>query len=245
MSATSWSVRPAFNNLVQNVPRRYTNPNLNQLALIEVRYPGVPMLSSDEEECGRDPHLAAASPEKRAELFHCLFDTMRQGLAIQVDALDRTALEQVAQRSREYVKPPWSISREEEERDLARQGTLVVGKPDGRIDPGTIKASAQSALGRALDRALKQGGLGGVPAKEREPLIQAMLEAAEAHQIVRRVGQQNRSRRACGPRSGSQNKVRFAPHCIGRMRSPARCRRFRFTNLKRPSPALAIPRPSA
>ncbi|KTE46419.1 MULTISPECIES: DEAD/DEAH box helicase [unclassified Sphingopyxis] len=168
---------------------RYTNPNLNQLALIEVHYPGVPMLSSDEEECGRHPHLAAASPEKRAELFRGLFDTMRQGLAIQVDALDRTALEQVAQRSREHVKAPWSISREEEERDLARQGTLVVGKPDGRIDPGTIKASAQSALGRALDRTLKQGGLGGVPAKEREPLIQAMLEAAEAHQIVRRVGQ--------------------------------------------------------
>lgn len=168
---------------------RYTNPNLDQLALIDVRYPGVPMLAADEVECGRDPHLGAATPEKRAELFHCLFDTMRQGLAIQVDALDRTALEQVAQRSREHVKTPWSIAREEEERDLARQGVLVVGKPDGRIDPGTIKASAQSAVGRALDRTLKVGASGGVPAKEREPLIEAMLEAAEAHQIVRRVGQ--------------------------------------------------------
>jgi len=163
---------------------RYTNPNLDQLALIKVRYPGVEMLAHDGAECGRDPHLAAATPEKRAELFRCLFDTMRQGLAIQVDALDRTALEQVAQRSREHIKSPWSITREEEERDLARQGTLVVGKPDGKIDPGTIKASAQSAVGRALDKTL-----GGVPAKQREPLIQAMLEAAEAHQIVRRVGQ--------------------------------------------------------
>lgn len=163
---------------------RYTNPNLDQLALIAVRYPGVEMLAADKSECQRDPHLAAATPEKRAELFRCLFDTMRQGLAIQVDALDRAALEQVAQRSREHVKAPWSIAREEEDRDLARQGTLLVGKPDGRTDPGTIKASAQSAIGRALDKAL-----GGVPAKEREPLIQAMLEAAEAHQIVRRVGQ--------------------------------------------------------
>lgn len=163
---------------------RYTNPNLDQLALIAVRYPGVEMLAADESECGRDPHLAGATLEKRAELFRFLFDIMRQGLAIQVDALDRTALEQVAQRSRDHLKAPWSIEREEEERDLARQGTLVVGKPDGRSDPGMIKASAQSAIGRTLDKAL-----GGVLAKEREPLIQAMLEAAEAHQIVRRVGQ--------------------------------------------------------
>jgi Lhr-like helicase len=162
---------------------RYTNPNLDQLALIAVRYPGVEMLAADETEHARDPHLAAASPAVRAELFRCLFDAMRQGLAIQVDALDRTALEQVAQRSRDQLKAPWSIGREEEERDLARQGTLVVGKPDGRIDSGMIKASAQSALGRTLDKVL-----GGVPAKGREPLIQAMLEAAEAHQIVRRVG---------------------------------------------------------
>jgi len=168
---------------------RYTNPNLDQLALIDVRYPGVPLLAADEAECGRDPHLGAATPEKRAELLRCLFDTMRQGLAIQVDALDSTALEQVAQRSREHVKAPWSIAREEEERDLARQGVLVVGKPDGRIDPGTIKASAQSAIGRALDKILKVGTSGGVPSKEREPMIQAMLEAAEAHHIVRRVGQ--------------------------------------------------------
>lgn len=164
---------------------RYTNPNLDQLALIDVRYPGVPMLAADEVECGRDPHLASATPETRAELFRYLFDAMRQGLAIQVDALDRTVLEQIAQRSREHIKAPWSIAREEEERDLARQGTLVVGKPDGKMDLGTIKASAQSALGRALDKALKRG----VPAKEREPLIQAMLEAAESHQIVRRIGQ--------------------------------------------------------
>lgn len=163
---------------------RYTNPNLDQLALIAVHYPGVEWLAADESECGRDPNLAGASPEKRAEIFRSLFDAMRQGLAIQVDALDRIALEQVAQRSRDHIKAPWSITREEEERDLARQGTLVVGKPDGRVDPGTIKASAQSSIGRALDKAM-----GGVPAKEREPLIQAMLEAAEAHQIVRRVGQ--------------------------------------------------------
>ena len=167
---------------------RYTNPNLDQLALIDVGYPGVPMLAADDAECGRDPHLATATPEKRAELFLCLFDTMRQGLAIQVDALDRTALEQVAQRSREHIKAPWAVSREEEERDLARQGALVVGKPDGKVDPGTIKASAQSTIGRSLDRALKTSAGVGVPAKEREPLIRAMLEAAEAHQIVRRVG---------------------------------------------------------
>jgi len=162
---------------------RYTNPNLDQLALIEVRYPGVEMLAADDGECARDRHLNSATSEVRAAMFRCLFETMRQGLAIQVDALDRTTLEQVAERSRAHIKAPWSIAREEEDRDLARQGTLVVGKPDGRVDASTIKASARSSVGRALDRLR-----GGVPLNERESLIQAMLEAAEAHQIVRRIG---------------------------------------------------------
>jgi superfamily II DNA/RNA helicase len=163
---------------------RYTNPNLDQLALIEVRYPGVNMLAADAAECARSPWLAAAPPETRVAMFRCLFDAMRQGLAVAVDALDPVVLEQAAARSREHVKAPWSIPREEEEGDLARQGVLVVGKPEGRADPTIVKASARSVLARTLARQIGPD----TPLADREPLIQAMLEAAEAHQIVRRVG---------------------------------------------------------
>ncbi|HEY0149565.1 MAG TPA: DEAD/DEAH box helicase [Allosphingosinicella sp.] len=164
---------------------RYTNPNLDQLALIAVRYPGAEMLAEDDSECARHPLLAAARPAVRAALFVTLFDTMRQGLAINVDALDPVGLEKIAERSRDFIKAPWSIGREEEERDLARHGTLVVGSPKGQGEASLIKASGRSALAKALVKALGTD----VPLKDREPLIEALLAAAEAHQIVRRVGE--------------------------------------------------------
>lgn len=162
---------------------RYTNPNLDQLALIAVRYPGIELLAAHDQDCARDARLAAASPDVRAAMFAALFDAMRQGLAIEVDALDPTLLDQIAARSREHIKAPWSIGREEED-DLARRGTLVVGKPENKKEAALIKASARSGLARNLVRLLGTA----VPMNEREPLITAMLEAAEAHQIVRRIG---------------------------------------------------------
>ncbi|TCP37586.1 DEAD/DEAH box helicase [Sphingomonas sp. BK235] len=162
---------------------RYTNPNLDQLALIAVRYPGVEMLAADEELFAGDSRLASASPATRAAMFRCLFDTMRQGLAIAADALDPVGLEQIAERSRQFIKAPWSIGREEQERDLARQGTLVVGTTSVN-EQGLVKASARGGLAKTLAKELG----GQVPLGEREPLIEAMLAAAEAHQIVRRVG---------------------------------------------------------
>lgn len=161
---------------------RYTNPNLDQLALIRVNYPGIPMLAEDGELFEGTPQLAAVPPDTRAAMFQELFEAMRKGLAIAVDALDPTSLAQVAERSREFIKAPWSIAREEEERDLARQGVLVVGSnPMG--SSSVVKGSSRSALGKKLSALL-----GGVPLAQREPIIEAMLAAAEAHQMVRKIG---------------------------------------------------------
>jgi Lhr-like helicase len=166
---------------------RYTNPNLDQLALIEVRYPGVPMLAADDALFAENRLLAAASAETRGALLRCLLDTMRQGLAISVDALDAVGLEQIAERSRTVLKSPWSIGREEQDRDLARQGLLMIAPParnQSRAvdDAATIRATARSGLAKALVKAMSRD----VPMKEREPLIEALLTAAEQHQIVRR-----------------------------------------------------------
>jgi superfamily II DNA/RNA helicase len=161
---------------------RYTNPNLDQLALISVRYPGTAMLAADAELFLDNEHLASADATTRADLFRELFEAMRRGLAIAVDALDPVILEQIAQRSREFIKQPWSIAREEEARDLARQGILAVGS-DPKGTASVVKASARSGLGKTLSNIL-----GGVPMADREPLIETLLTAAEAHQMVRRAG---------------------------------------------------------
>lgn len=182
---------------------RYTNPNLDQLALIAVRYPGVTMLAADDEVVAANPILATTPVETRARMFECLFDTMRQGLAIEVDALDRVGLEQIAERSRAAIKAPWSIGHEEQERDLARQGILIVEvqrRRDARAadDAATIKASARSGLAKALRKELGAD----IAMKDREPLVEAMLAAAERHQIVRRTT------------SGGLTGWRLAPNAI-------------------------------
>src|SRR5690606_40728072 len=76
---------------------------------------------------------------------------------------------------------PWSIAREEEERDLARQGVLVVGT----TAPGrgsVVKASARSAFGRRLSEAF-----GGVPMAERERSEEHTSELQSRENLVCRL----------------------------------------------------------
>ena len=67
---------------------RFTNPNLEEAGLVEVRFPGLGELASDDEEFAANPRLADSSPQLRAKLFTLLFDYMRRGLAIATEALD-------------------------------------------------------------------------------------------------------------------------------------------------------------
>ena len=182
---------------------RYTNPNLDQLGLIDVRYPGVPMLAADEELFAGSPHLASATPEQRAAMFHVLFEAMRKGLAISVDALDAVTLEQIAERSRAILKAPWSIAREEEARDLARQSMLIVEAPFRRHQraadyASTVRATGRSQIARDVQKSLGRT----LSIVEREVLLGAMLEAAERHQMVRRFS------------TGDQTGWRLAPNTV-------------------------------
>lgn len=166
---------------------RFTNPNLDQLALVEVRFPGIPMLAAENDLFAANTHLSSASVEVREALFARLFDAMREGLAISVDALDAVSLVQIAERSRSHVLAPWSIGREEQERDLARQGMLMTDPPrrgQQRLaeELATIKATGRSQLARSLEKILGEK----LSLAERSQLIDDMLTAAEQHQIVRR-----------------------------------------------------------
>lgn len=171
---------------------RYTNPNLDQLGLIKVEYPGIVMLATDQETCsGRHRERMSKSEERgfatlagidaatRQEIFAMLFDHMRQGLAIAADALDHTELEAIASKSRQFLKDPWAISLEEEHHDLNSQSTLVVGTQGGKYDK-IVRVSSRGGLARRI--AAKVGDL---PLADREPLIEAMLIAAGRHQMVR------------------------------------------------------------
>jgi len=172
---------------------RFTNPNLDQLDLIRVDYPGVTLLAEDEESCGgKDQEsltdvqrrgfaiLSVIPAETRRAMFRDLFDTMRQGLAVAVDALDPVELEQVGQKSRSVLKDPWAISAEEQDKDLNFLTTLVVGVQAGKHDR-VVRVSGRSGLARRLAKAAGMN----IPLADREPLLEAMLAAAAKHQVVR------------------------------------------------------------
>lgn len=172
---------------------RYTNPNLDQLDLIRIEYPGATMLASDDHACSSSGHeapdedivrglalLSRATPERRELMFSELFDHMRQHLAIAVDALDQTEMEQVAERSRSLLKEPWAIGREEQNQEMAVQTSLVVGR-EGKSYDRIIRVTGRGGLARKLGKAVGDPSIG-----EREALVGAMLLAAEKHQMVRR-----------------------------------------------------------
>lgn len=171
---------------------RFTNPNLDQLDLLRVSYPGVAMLADDQAACSGAHRSRKSEPERRGfellsqidpntrrKMFERLFDHMRQGLAIAVDALDQNELEQVAMKSRQVLKDPWAIGQEEQNHDLNYQTTLVLGTQGSKYDR-IVRVSGRSVLARKLGEFA-----GNLALVDREPLVEAMLIAAERHQMTR------------------------------------------------------------
>ncbi|MER8678813.1 DEAD/DEAH box helicase [Mesorhizobium sp. M1405] len=168
---------------------RFTNPNLEEAGLIEVRFPGLEELANDDEEFVSNPRLAAATPQMRARLFNLLFDYMRRGLAIATEALDRQRILQVAEASRNHLRDPWLIDQNEEQ-ELRQAGFLMIDPPskadisateDGLI----VRGGWRTALGKALRS--KDIWAEPLPVKEYGDVIATLLRAAEGHQVIRRV----------------------------------------------------------
>jgi len=74
---------------------RYTNPNLEQLGLVEVDYLGLDDLSADQTLfADAPPVLRDASPQVRAAVYRELLDHLRKWMAIRSQVLDATVIEQ-------------------------------------------------------------------------------------------------------------------------------------------------------
>ena len=93
---------------------RYTNPNLEQLGLIRIVYRGLEDFAAKHDLfASGSPVLGAATPQQRVQVLTELFNHMRQGLAIEVEDLEPSALEVKARLSRQYLRPPWGFAPEE------------------------------------------------------------------------------------------------------------------------------------
>jgi Lhr-like helicase len=168
---------------------RFTNPNLEETGLIEIKFPGLQELASDDVEFAGNPRLAGLSAEQRENLYQILFGFMRKGLAVATESLDRTRILQIAQDSRSHLRDPWLID-QNEEREIRSASVFMINPPDRadlrtRDEMAIIRGGWRTALGKTL----RHKDIWGVqlPTAEYEGLLLTLLAAAEVHQIVRRV----------------------------------------------------------
>ena len=168
---------------------RFTNPNLEDVGLLVVGFPGLDELAEDNELFADDQFLASASPDARKRAFDILFTHMRKALAVGAEMLDRQRMSSVAEASRQKLKSPWAID-ENEQNDLRQAGFLMIDPPDAqglrRADKELIlRAGPRTGLAKQL----RDRNLWGQPLSEGDydHLLRSMITAAEEHQIVRRV----------------------------------------------------------
>ncbi|WP_433704187.1 DEAD/DEAH box helicase [Paraburkholderia sacchari] len=132
---------------------RYTNPNLEQLGLVEVEYLGIDELASDEELFTSAPDvLRLASPEVRKAVYIEVFDHLRKSMAIRSQVLDPTVIEQMLQRSHSRLRTPWGF--DVDEKPLKARWLLVAPPPRKdnslRDEDLIVRGGSRSALGRLL-----------------------------------------------------------------------------------------------
>ena len=136
---------------------RITNPNLEQLGLLEIGYRDLMYCCSDEEEWGtRHPLLGSILPEQRFCIIRELLERMRKGLCIKTIYLDRNFQERMRNRSYNELKEPWGLTEEESLFSHA----FMVPRPGGRgrkSDFRILHISIRSAFGRWLKSRVRWG----------------------------------------------------------------------------------------
>ena len=175
---------------------RFTNPNLEQLKLVEVEYLGLQELAEDQSVFEKAPDLLRfSSPRARAAVIRELLDYLRRWMAIRSQVLDMTTIEQIVQRAHSRLRSPWGFGNDEKPRPAR---WLMLNPPhrrevNQRDEDLLVRGSSRSGLGKILrsssgsDKEKLWDDIGAVRAlkpKEFDVVIQALLEAAREHGLV-------------------------------------------------------------
>ena len=93
---------------------RITNPNLEQLGLLEIKYRDLLDCCQDEDEWqARHPMLAFVKPEQRLKIAQEILDRMRKSLCIKTIYLNPERQEKIRNESHNLLKEPWGLSEDE------------------------------------------------------------------------------------------------------------------------------------
>lgn len=181
---------------------RYTNPNLEQLGLVEVDYLGIDDLATDEELFAKAPDvLRLASPTVRKAVYTEVFDHLRKWMAIRSQVLDPTIIEQMLQKSHSRLRTPWGFGSDER----PRQARWLLVTPPTRRDNSLrdedllVRGGSRSALGKILKSSTgtrtpqepdgrklweSPSSVRALKSKDFDALIEALLKAAVTHGLV-------------------------------------------------------------
>lgn len=181
---------------------RYTNPNLEQLGLVDVEYLGIDDLASDNELFASAPDvLRLASPAVRKAVYIEVFDHLRKWMAIRSQVLDPTVIEQMLQKSHSRLRAPWGFGIDEKPRNAR---WLLISPPSRRNmslrdEDLVVRGGSRSALGKILrssrgTRTSKEpdgrelwsdpSAVRALKSKDFDELIETLFKAAVTHGLV-------------------------------------------------------------
>lgn len=134
---------------------RYTNPSLAELGLLRVEFVGLDDVVANQESLSAIlPSLGSMTEEERKNALAAILKFLLQGLAVSTEALDRTVLDTVSQKSRNLLRAPWAVDSKE---SLRGSTTLLLEAPGkekvGLKEEQTIlRGGVNSSLGRLMNR---------------------------------------------------------------------------------------------
>jgi len=169
---------------------RYTNPNLEQLGMVQVDYLGLAELAEDNDLfAGSHSVLRQASRDVRMAVYRALLDHMRKWMAIRSQVLDAAVLQQLVAKSHSRIRPPWGFGADEKPHGAR---WLMIVAPTGRA--GTlrdmdliVRCGSRSGFGRTLRSTSLWGGdaaIRDLTSKELDQLVGDLLRAAATHGLV-------------------------------------------------------------
>ncbi len=128
---------------------RITNPNLEQLGLLEIRYRDLMECCQDEDEWqALHPLIGSIKPKSRHEIAREILDLMRKSLCIKTIFLDSERLERVGNASYNLLKEPWGLSEDEKLQPIS----FMIPRPKRRQDikSRNLHISHRSVFGKKV-----------------------------------------------------------------------------------------------
>ncbi|MBL8679270.1 MAG: DEAD/DEAH box helicase [Myxococcales bacterium] len=181
---------------------RYTNPNLEQLGLVDVQYLGIDELASDEELFATAPDvLRLASPTARKAVYTEVFDHLRKWMAIRSHVLEPTVIEQMLQKSHSRLRAPWGFGNDEKPRKARWLFIVPPARETAslRDEDLIVRGGSRSSLGKLLKSSRgtrtpqepdgrrlwsEPSAVRALKSKDFDALMKALLDAAVVHGLV-------------------------------------------------------------